>query len=256
VDARPPRGQVTAVAFNKAGHILVQTRQPASIQVLTANSQVVLADDDRADVGLDIFHTSSFAGLACASCHPEGGDDGRVWKFVDKNGKTEERRTQNLRGGIMATTPFHWNGDLKNLGALMDEVFVRRMSGPQLTQDYVDVLGHWLDTIPPLPRRPARDLAASERGRALFQSPTVGCTSCHNGNLLTNNNTVDVGTGRAMQVPSLRGVGWRAPFMHNGCAPTLTQRFSAACGGGDRHGLTSRLTPAQIADLAAYVETL
>jgi mono/diheme cytochrome c family protein len=257
VDAHQPQGgQAIAVAYNKGGHILVQTRQPASIQVITSNRQVVLSDDDRSDVGHDIFHTSSAAGLACASCHPEGGDDGRVWKFADKTGKVEERRTQNLRGGIMATAPFHWNGDLKNLGALMDEVFVKRMSGPPLDASYVAVLSHWLDTIPALPRRPARDTDAASRGQALFQSPAVGCTSCHNGSLLTNNNTVDVGTGRPMQVPSLRGVGWRAPFMHNGCAPTLAQRFTAACGGGDRHGLTSRLTPAQLGDLAAYVETL
>jgi hypothetical protein len=256
VDYRQPAGQATAVAFNKRGHILVQTRQPASIQVLTANRQVVLSADDRSDVGLDIFHTSSGAGLACASCHPEGGDDGRVWKFLDVKGKSEERRTQNLRGGILATAPFHWNGDLPTLGALMAEVFVRRMSGPALDSTYLDVLGRWLDGIPALPRRPARDPGAAERGQVLFQSPALGCTSCHNGGLLTNNSTVDVGTGRPMQVPSLRGVGWRAPFMHNGCAPSLAQRFTPACGGGDKHGVTSRLSPAQLADLAAFVETL
>jgi len=31
-----------------------------------------------------------------------------------------------------------------------------------------------------------------------------------------NNTTIDVGTGQPLQVPSLRGVSWRAPFMHNG----------------------------------------
>jgi mono/diheme cytochrome c family protein len=256
VDARQPAGQATAVAFDKNGHILVQTRQPASIQVVTAKRQVLLGSDDRSDVGLDIFHASSAARIACASCHPEGGDDGRVWKFVDSKGKVEERRTQNLRGGILATAPFHWNGDLKDLGVLMTEVFVKRMSGPDLDRGYIDVLSNWIDGIPALPKRPARDPAAVERGHALFQSPSLGCVSCHSGALLTNNNTVDVGTGRALQVPSLRGVGWRAPFMHNGCAPDLAQRFTAACGGGDKHGVTSKLTPTQVADLAAFVETL
>jgi YD repeat-containing protein len=257
VDARAAAGQVTAVTYDKRGHLLVQTRDPASIQVLTANRQVVLSDDRRSDVGLDIFHTSSAAGLACASCHPEGGDDGRVWKFADKNGKVEARRTQNLRGGIMATAPFHWNGDLKSLGSLMDEVFVRRMRGPSLSPEYVDVLGRWLDTVPAMPKLPARDPAAAARGRDLFQSAQVGCASCHNGPLLTNNTTVDVGTGRPLQVPALRGVGWRTPLMHDGCAGTVAQRFDPTCGGGaDRHGVTSRLTAAQLADLAAFVETL
>lgn len=56
-------------------------------------------------------------------------------------------------------------------------------------------------------------------------------------------------------MPSLRGIGLRAPFMHDGCAPTLHDRFGA-CGGGDKHGVTSGLTPAQIDDLVAYLMTL
>jgi hypothetical protein len=257
VDARPPSGQVTSVAFDKRGHLLVQTREPASIQVLTANRQVILSRDSRADVGLDIFYSASGAGIACASCHPEGGEDGRVWRFADAKGTVEARRTQSLRGGILGTAPFHWNGDLKTLGTLMTEVFVRRMNGPPLADDYVDVLGKWIDSVPALPRTPARDPAAAERGRGIFQSPAAGCASCHNGPLLTNNATVDVGTGRPMQVPSLRGVGWRAPFMHDGCAGTLAARFmTTACGGGDRHGVTSKLTAAQLADLTAYLQTL
>jgi cytochrome c553 len=256
VAARAPSGQATAVAWNRRGHLLVQTREPASIQVLTANRQVLLSRDSRADVGQDIFYTASSAGLACASCHPEGGDDGRIWKFADAKGQVEERRTQNLRGGILGTAPFHWNGDLKDLGALMDEVFVRRMNGPQLGANYVEVLGKWIETLPALPRLPARDPAAVERGRVLFASPAAACVTCHNGPLLTNNTTVDVGTGRALQVPSLRGLAWRAPYMHDGCAPTLGARFALACGGGDHHGVTSRLTSAEVADLAAFLQTL
>ena len=86
-------------------------------------------------------------------------------------------------------------------------------------------------------------------------SGTAGCGSCHNGAKLTNNVTVDVGTGGAFQVPSLVGLAVRAPFIHNGCARTLKERFTA-CGGGDRHGKTSHLTSAQIDDLVAYLETL
>jgi cytochrome c peroxidase len=65
-----------------------------------------------------------------------------------------------------------------------------------------------------------------------------------------------VGTGKPFQVPSLKGVGARAPFMHDGCAKTLAERFQAPCGGGDQHGVTSHLSPAAIADLVAYLESL
>ena len=37
--------------------------------------------------------------------------------------------------------------------------------------------------------------------------------------------------------------------MHDGCARTLMDRFVAACGGGDRHGVTSKLRLDEMADL-------
>ena len=40
--------------------------------------------------------------LACASCHPEGHDDGQVWNFSALG----PRRTQSLAGGIAGTEPF------------------------------------------------------------------------------------------------------------------------------------------------------
>ena len=53
----------------------------------------------------------------------------------------------------------------------------------------------------------------------------AGCITCHSGPRLTNAQTVDVGTGAPFQVPSLVGVGTRGPFMHDGCAKTLDDRF-------------------------------
>jgi hypothetical protein len=255
IDYKQPTGEAVAVVYDARGHLLVQTREPATLQILTAQGRtVVLSYDRRDDTGHDIFHTDSGGGIACASCHPEGGDDGRVWKFRNKEGVLEVRRTQNLRGGIMATAPFHWNGDLGSMRKLMDEVFVQRMQGPSLGDDYVNVLGKWMDTIPLLPGAPVKDPEAVARGQALYNA--TGCTACHNGPLLTNNTTVDVGTGRKLQVPSLRGVVWRAPYMHDGCAATLADRFDARCGGGNAHGLTSKLTPEAIKDLVAFLETM
>jgi hypothetical protein len=51
------------------------------------------------------------------------------------------------------------------------------------------------------------------------------------------------------------GVAARAPFMHDGCAATLTQRFDPSCG-GSAHGNVSGLGAGDIADLVAYLETL
>ena len=250
--------QPIAVAFVNETDIVVQMREPAELWVLRNLGQysqrIVLGGENRRDTGHDVFHSNSGAGVACASCHAEGTDDGRVWDF-----STGPRRTQALHGGLLATAPFHWSGDLPDLPHLIEEVLVGRMAGPRLDPGQETVLGRWLDRLPPQAPPIVADPQAAERGRLLFQDTQVGCTSCHNGPAFTNNATVDVGTsgtsGGPFQVPSLLGVGARAPYLHDGCAKTLRERFGP-CGGGDRHGHISQLSEAQIGDLIAYLETL
>jgi len=60
-----------------------------------------------------------------------------------------------------------------------------------------------------------------------------------------------------LQVPTLKGLKFRGPFMHDGGAPTVKERFTKPkCGGGDEHGTVSQLSDAQVNDLTAYLETL
>ena len=252
--ARPlPPGQAVAVSYSSTGVLFAQVREPAAIWRADTGATISLAGDARADTGHLVFHANSGGGLACASCHPEGAEDGRVWNFVC----TGARRTQSLSGGIGPTVPFHWDGSESDLAHLVDDVFSGRMAGPLLSDDQKTALAGWLDTIP-APASPAGlDASSIVRGKALFDDVKIGCATCHSGPLLTNNATVDVGTGTAFQVPSLRGISARAPFMHNGCAATLADRFaSLSCGGGDKHGVTSALTAAQIDDLVAYTSSL
>jgi mono/diheme cytochrome c family protein len=253
VTTTQPPGQVVAVAYSAAGVLFAQTREPAALWRADTGATTALASDSRADTGHYIFHVNAGGGLACASCHPEGGEDGRVWNFVCAGA----RRTQSIRGGISDTAPFHWDGGEHDFSRLMDDVFSGRMAGPRLGTDQKTALQGWIDTIPAMPATAGLDAAAVARGKEVFTDPTFGCATCHAGSLLTNNLMADVGTGQAFQIPSLRGVSWRAPFMHNGCAATLAERFaSAACGGGDKHGGTSTLTSAQIGDLTAYLQSL
>ena len=203
------------------------------------------------DSGRNMFHEQTPSGLACASCHPEGRDDGLVWKFQELG----PRRTQVLAGSILSRAPYHWTGDQADLPTLMDDVFAVRMAGSQPTRSEHLSLGPFLERIPaPAPIGMANADAAA-RGKAVFESADVGCLGCHVGTLMSTKQIVDVGTGGAFKVPSLIGVGARAPFLHDGCATTLTDRFTT-CGGGDHHGKTSQLTPAQVSDLVAYLETL
>jgi mono/diheme cytochrome c family protein len=243
-----PTGRVIALAY--AGPSLVlQTREPATL--VMGGRSVELPGRSRKHTGHELFHLGTMGGIACASCHPEGGEDGQVWNFSGLG----QRRTQNISGGISGTEPFHWSGDMETFSKLAHDVFQGRMSGPQLGEQYVDSLFRWIDKIPSMEPPAPDDPAAVERGKAVFHHADVGCATCHSGERLTNNGTFNVQTGGPFQVPSLRGLAWRAPYMHTGCAPTLDARFDA-CGGGDAHGKTSQLTPQERADLVAYLDSL
>lgn len=245
------RAAVVAVAYDGKGRLVAQTREPAALYLSTQSMPIPLPGSSRHDTGHAMFHRGTAVNLACASCHPEGGDDGHVW-LIDTIGA---RRTQSLRGGLLATAPFHWNGDAADLGSLMHQVFTIRMSGPQISEQESNAMARWLDAQPSHTGLPVRDEAAVQRGRALFQDARVGCATCHHGPKLTNNQTVDVGTGGPFQVPGLLGLATRAPYLHNGCAPSLNDRFGS-CGGGDLHGKTSPLTSEQRQDLIAYLQSL
>lgn len=249
-------GAPTSVAFTPGNDLVIFYPEVPALVVRGVSSgkpseTIVLPGELGYDSGRQLFHHQTAIGLSCASCHPEARDDGRVWTF-DTIG---QRRTQNLAGNIMQRGPYHWVGDMKDLGVLMDDVFANRMAGGTVTPGQKRSLGPWLDRVQPPAPAPMVDAAAVARGRALFAS--AGCETCHGGALLTNNQLFDVGTGGKFKVPSLIGVSARAPFMHTGCAATLRDRFtSTSCGGGDRHGTTSTLTVAQIDDLIAYLESL
>ena len=250
-DYLPPNGQVVAVAYDARGNVVVQSREPASLQILTQRGDAIaLSQDSRFDLGQQLFHSATGAQIACVSCHPEGGEDGRVWQFQTLGA----RRTQSLRGGIMDTAPFHWGGDEPNMSSLMTDVFQGRMAGGTVDDARVAALGRWLDQIPTVPVSHWSDDGTVARGAALFTSS--GCVSCHAGTDFTNGQTVDVGTGGAFQVPQLHGLGLRAPYMHNGCATTLRDRFSAGCGGDAKHFAGGTFTDSQITDLVGYLETL
>jgi mono/diheme cytochrome c family protein len=164
------------------------------------------------------------------------------------------RRTPSMRGTIAGTAPYHWPGDEKDLAVLTQDVYTGRMNGANLDASQVAALTSWLEAIPAPPAPSWVDPAAAQRGRSLFERADTACATCHSGAKFTNNQTVDVGTGAAFQVPPLVGVGWRAPLLHNGRARTLGDRFTTCSTKG--HGGIAALSAQDIADLTAYLETL
>lgn len=254
-------GQPVAVAFWN-NQWITQLREPAGIAIIpngqtNVGTTITLPGETAADTGHFLFHhaASGTTHLACASCHPEGHEDAHVWVF-DTIGA---RRTQTVSGGVLDTLPLHWDGDMDDLGTIMHEVFVNRMGGSAQGPRHIAAFADWMQTIPARRASPTGTTTQIEHGKEIFSRADVACGDCHNGAHLTNNKNHDVGTGRALQVPTLIGIAARAPFMHDGCAQTLHDRFDpskSACNGGDQHGQTSHLSATEIDDLVAYLETL
>ncbi|MEN0060516.1 MAG: c-type cytochrome [Myxococcota bacterium] len=239
---------ITALEMASDGTMFTYSREPA---VLSNGTRRVTLNAAVADGPLNTFHMQTDAFIACASCHPEGQEDGHVWEFEESG----LRRTQSLAGGLADRAPFHWDGEFGSLPDLMGDVFVDRMGGAELTETDTTVLLDWLHAIP-VPRSAPVDAARVAEGRALFES--AGCAECHAGDALTDSQLHVVrGGSEARKTPSLLGIASRAPYMSDGCAPTLEDRMTdPQCGGGDLHGQTSTLSSDEQDVLIAYLKSL
>ncbi|MFK7986463.1 MAG: c-type cytochrome [Sandaracinaceae bacterium] len=243
----------TSIAALPDGGYAVLYRDPVELALVVDGSRrtITLDGGEVTDVGHALFHESAGTGSTCAGCHPEGGEDGHTWAF-----ETGARRSQTLLGGILGTAPFHWDGQVTDTTEVMDGTFVGRMGGSMPLPFEVQSFAEWMDELPALPGAYVADTDAVERGRALFERSDVGCTSCHSGDMRTNNQTVDVGTAddhrngaTRFQVPALYEVAYRPTYMHDGRASTLDEVLTTHAGG-------VQLDEAQRGDVAAYLRSL
>src|SRR5262249_30856189 len=157
-------GAPTSVAYAGSDLVVFYPEYPA-IVVHQANGNahtIALPGELGYDAGRSMFHTQTQSGLACASCHPEGLEDGQVWQFENEGAG----RTQTLAGRIMDRAPYHWNGDMTDLPTLMDDVFAVRMAGPTPTHSQHLSLGPFLDRVNAPAAPPVADAGAVARGQA------------------------------------------------------------------------------------------
>ena len=241
--------QLTSVVF-VGESAFTFSREPASIIEVrpdgTFQQRVLLGGGPSVSTGHELFHRATTANIACASCHPEAGEDGHVWPFFEG-----ARRTPTLRGGIGGTAPFHWSGDMASMNVLMSTVMSVRMRGPHLTLEGVQSVEDWLHLQTALPA-PQLDAASVARGALAFAA--AGCRSCHVGAQGTNNATIDVGTGLPLQVPRLVEFAWRGPWFHDGRMVALEDRFAPSAG-GELHGDLTVLSAGDRADLLTYLQS-
>ncbi|MBZ4414951.1 c-type cytochrome [Myxococcus sp. RHSTA-1-4] len=214
---------------------------------------------------LDTRMTSTSVGASCASCHLDGRDDGHVWGFPDG-----PRQTPSLAGRqVTKTGPFHWSGEFPTLRDFLDATVRKRMGGSALDTVMVSQLSSFIDVIPAPDNPHKRDVLTEAQARGAQVFKKAACDSCHEGETLTNNKQADVGTfiisgpiqddanvrKVGLNTPSLLGLARTAPYLHDGSATSLKDRFVQSRQ-SNKHGATSQLSDAEIDDLVEYLRTL
>src|SRR5262249_20842621 len=111
----------------------------------------------------------SHDGRACASCHPDGRDDGLTWSTP--NGP---RRSITLAGRVNEPAPFSWTGSERSLHEHVGITFTRLKGNGGLRSMELDALIEYVQTLAPPPVVTSADPAVRAkiaRGSDIFHSP-------------------------------------------------------------------------------------
>ena len=226
---------------------------------------------DEVLLGKQIFYDASSSKMSldgyisCASCHLDGGQDGRTWDFSDRGEGLRNTISLEGRGGTLLHGPVHWTGNFDEIhdfendirshfggsGFMSDDDFNSGTRSDPLgdpkarLSTELDALAAYVSSLTRVPLSPYRNAdgsltAEGELGKQVFANE--GCGDCHSGAEFTDSALSvlhDVGTissgsgGRLGQLlagfdtPTLKGVWATAPYLHDGSASTLAQAIDA-----------------------------
>ena len=188
--------------------------------------------------------------MACASCHPEGRQDGLSWRLGGAI-----LQTPMLAGRVASTEPYKWSGQDVSLNASFKHT-IERLGGSSLTRRQREDLAAYVRWLPSATRPTVADASRVHRGRAIFDK-TLGCTDCHDGDAMADGNQYpfDAWGLEETDTPSLVGLAHTAPYYHDGSAVDL---WALVTDKGSVHEMAdfSELTDESARDLVAYLETL
>jgi YVTN family beta-propeller protein len=201
--------------------------------------------------------------MSCASCHNDGGHDGRVWDLTHAGEGL--RNTISLRGRAGAQGFLHWSnnfdevqdfeGQIRTLaggtGLMTDAQFNTGTRSQPLgdaktgVSADLDAMAAYVASLNAFDQTPARPSsgalsALANEGRTVFTN--LNCAACHGGTAFTvsgANNPRNIGTIKpasgqrlagalgGIDVPTLRDVWATAPYLHDGSAATLADAVRA-----------------------------
>lgn len=261
--------------INMDSHMVID-EYPVTNQVVSSSIQL----------GMEMFFLSTDPRIArdrwvtCAICHPDAKQDGLVWRqgLGPRNSTSME--------GLASTGQLHWSGDRDEVQDF-EHTFQGLMGGTgflisppaELAEQTtglsaeLDALADFVLSLPfPVPLKSAfLDLNAVARGQVIFHRQDTNCTQCHVGNHYTNSSTGaqpppenNVGTQVRLDdfiksgnydTPSLRGLAFSSPYLHDGSAATLHEIFTAH-NTNDLHGISSQLSKVELDDLVEFLNSL
>ena len=197
--------------------------------------------------------------MSCASCHNDGGHDGRVWDLTSLGEGV--RNTINLIGKGSGHGRIHWTGNFDEVqdfetqirtlaggsGLIADSLFdvsndPLSASRSGLSAD-LDALAGYLASLQSYPQSPLYTgnlSAAAVSGQAVFQREN--CAGCHSGTQQTdsgsgvvhNIGTLTVATGstgggpvHGIDTPTLDFLWATAPYLHDGSAWSIAEAVLA-----------------------------
>ncbi len=223
--------------------------------------------------------------MSCASCHNDGGHDGRTWDFTSLGEGL--RNTTALKGRAGIGQGFmHWSANFDEVQDFEGQIRVfSGGTGLMADADFnvgtrsqalgdkkaglsadLDALAAYLGSFTSFAPSPYRNTdgtmtSAALAGRTVFSN---SCASCHggtgfttsaDGSQLKNVGTIKPSSGKRLNgtlagidIPTLRDVWASAPYLHDGSATTLSAAVSA-------HN-TGTLNATDLANVVAYMQQI
>jgi YVTN family beta-propeller protein len=283
----------SVTAFDVGVHLDDGVSAPQSLGHVAATLAEVLDaqvfDGKRVFYNAQDLRMSEDGYTACAACHLDGRQDGRVWDFTQLGEGL--RNTTSLRGNAgLGRGLVHWSG---NFDEIQDfEVPIRNLFGGLGFMDDVDyfadgrnhplgpakagfaadldALAAYVASLDQDDRSPHRNADGSldadgALGRALFTQ--LDCHRCHAGDDYTDSargyrhevGTQTAASGQrlgeallALDTPTLRGLFHSAPYLHDGSAAALLDVLVARNPDG-AHGDVAALDATQREQLIAFL---
>lgn len=228
--------------------------------------------------------------ISCATCHLDGGHDGRTWDFTDR-GEGFRNTTTLIGKAGMGHGALHWSANFNEVQDFELDIrngfggtgFITGTVNPSLgaanagRSVELDAMAAYLTSLSTQPVSPYRNqngtfTTSATNGATHFTNK--GCATCHTGLPMTDSNATtfvlhNVGTQNTssgkrinatltgIDTPTLRGIWSTAPYLHRGQALTLADIFNTTnAPGTTNHARFRELNATEQAELLDYLEEL